>query len=284
MSRPFIIVGDKTSHGGTVVSGATTATTHSKQIARVGDKVTCPRCGSTTIATGDNTMIIMGKPVARDGDKTACGATLISSQSVTVVNYGAASGAGASNPASFADMFFAGDSNDSAGQAASSDVAASSVAASAGPEKRTEYHYRPIVEQAYHISQVAQLPVEGIGINGSYAIDGYITLQGNALTVSAMGRTAAAQRGKVHFDGDIVVTRGGLTIAEQKFAITEPSTWPDDVIPLGTAIAQLPTPTSAESAKLAITCRYVYTSYVGSATPAPPSTQDTYPLYVDPNS
>lgn len=111
MSKPFIVVGDKTSHGGTVVSGCTTATTHNKLIARVGDKVTCPQCGSNTIATGDDTMIVMGHPVARHGDKTACGATLISSQSVTVVDYGGGNTAG--RTASFADMFYANDASDS---------------------------------------------------------------------------------------------------------------------------------------------------------------------------
>ena len=83
MTKPFIVVGDKTSHGGVVVSGATTATTHGKQVARIGDKVSCPKCGGTTIATGDSTMIVMGQPVARHGDKTACGATLIAGQSMT---------------------------------------------------------------------------------------------------------------------------------------------------------------------------------------------------------
>ncbi len=83
MSKPVIILGDKTSHGGSVVEGAPTVTTHGKPIARVGDKVTCPKCGPTTIANGDSTMLVMGKPVARHGDKTACGATLIAGQSVT---------------------------------------------------------------------------------------------------------------------------------------------------------------------------------------------------------
>lgn len=83
MTQPFIVIGDKTSHGGIVVGGAPTASTLNKQIARVGDKVTCPKCGENTIATGDNTMIVMGQPVARQGDKTVCGATLISTQSVS---------------------------------------------------------------------------------------------------------------------------------------------------------------------------------------------------------
>jgi uncharacterized Zn-binding protein involved in type VI secretion len=98
MTQPFIVIGDKTSHGGTVVGGATTATTHGKQVARVGDKVTCPKCGSTTIATGDNTMIVMGQPIARHGDKTACGATLIAGQSVTTT--GAGGGGGSSSASS----------------------------------------------------------------------------------------------------------------------------------------------------------------------------------------
>ena len=82
--QPFIVIGDRTSHDGRVIGcSATTVTTHKKVIARVGDKVTCPRCGDTKIATGDSSMIIMGNAAARQGDKTACGATLISGQSVT---------------------------------------------------------------------------------------------------------------------------------------------------------------------------------------------------------
>ena len=82
MARPFIVIGDTTSHGGTVVEGAPTTDTDGRRIARVGDKVTCPRRGhgDTVIATGDPTCIIEGKPAARHGDVTACGATLISTQ------------------------------------------------------------------------------------------------------------------------------------------------------------------------------------------------------------
>lgn len=88
MTKPFIVIGDTTSHGGTVLAGSTVSTTHGKQIARVGDKVSCPKCGSTVIANGDSTMIVDGQPVARHGDKTACGATLIAGQTVTTVGSG----------------------------------------------------------------------------------------------------------------------------------------------------------------------------------------------------
>lgn len=86
MSKPFIVIGDKTDHGGTVLEGAATTDIEGQRIARVGDKVTCPRKGhggTTTIVSGDATCIIDGQPAARHGDKTACGATLIASQSTT---------------------------------------------------------------------------------------------------------------------------------------------------------------------------------------------------------
>ncbi len=87
MSRPFIVLGDKTSHGGVVISASGTSDCNGKGIARVGDKVTCPKKGHgsvTTIVTGDPTAVIDGRPAARHGDKTACGASLIASQSMTI--------------------------------------------------------------------------------------------------------------------------------------------------------------------------------------------------------
>jgi uncharacterized Zn-binding protein involved in type VI secretion len=82
MGKPFIVLGDQTSHGGKVLSASTTTDIKGKGIARVGDKVSCPQTGHgmTVIVSGDPTCIIDGQPAARDGDKTACGATLIASQ------------------------------------------------------------------------------------------------------------------------------------------------------------------------------------------------------------
>lgn len=86
MSKPFIVVGDKTDHGGVVIQGTSGSDVNGTPIARVGDQVTCPERdhgGTTVIATGDPTCIIDGQPAARHGDKTACGATLLSSQAAT---------------------------------------------------------------------------------------------------------------------------------------------------------------------------------------------------------
>lgn len=107
MGRPFIVLGDSTSHGGTVVEASQVTFTHNKPIARVGDKVTCPipGHGTTVIVEGDPTMILDGKPVARHGDKCACGAVLISSQVVSSIGGGGSGGSSApqhsaSSPAS----------------------------------------------------------------------------------------------------------------------------------------------------------------------------------------
>ncbi|OMG54910.1 hypothetical protein BJN45_07015 [Azonexus hydrophilus] len=86
MTRPFILLGDKTDHGGVVISASGSSDCNGKGIARIGDKVTCPRKGHgsvTIIVTGDPTAIIDGQPAARHGDRTACGAILLASQSLT---------------------------------------------------------------------------------------------------------------------------------------------------------------------------------------------------------
>ncbi|WP_148716704.1 PAAR domain-containing protein [Chitinolyticbacter meiyuanensis] len=74
----FIVLGDKTSHGGTVVSAQSPMTFDGKPIATVGDMTVCPLCkGSFAIVQGGDNIALMGRQLARAGDKTACGATLI---------------------------------------------------------------------------------------------------------------------------------------------------------------------------------------------------------------
>ncbi|WP_218569898.1 PAAR domain-containing protein [Pseudomonas sp. Hp2] len=92
MSRPFILVGDRLDHGGSVVSGSGATDVAGKQVARVGDRVVCSKHGQTSIVSGDGSLLIDGSPVARHGDKTACGGTLISSQMVATVDSGGGGG------------------------------------------------------------------------------------------------------------------------------------------------------------------------------------------------
>jgi len=102
--RPFIVLGDKTDHGGVVIEASPTTDTHGKLIARLGDKVTGPKKGHgpAVIVTGDPTMLIDGKPAARHGDKCACGATLIASQPVSTTGGSGGGGAGAATASSAA--------------------------------------------------------------------------------------------------------------------------------------------------------------------------------------
>jgi uncharacterized Zn-binding protein involved in type VI secretion len=77
--RRFILLGDKTSHGGTVVSAQSMKTIDGIAVATVGDKVECPKCkGTFEIMQGAEDARIMGRQLAREGDKTSCGATLVS--------------------------------------------------------------------------------------------------------------------------------------------------------------------------------------------------------------
>lgn len=84
MGKPFIVLGDATSHGGRVITADYSMDINGKYVARVGDMTVCPRCkGTFRIATGASDMTTMGQAPARHGDRTDCGATLIASQSLT---------------------------------------------------------------------------------------------------------------------------------------------------------------------------------------------------------
>lgn len=101
MGRPYILIGDKTSHGGVVLEGAPAAKINGKAIARVGDKVSCPKNGhgdTTVIAIGDPDFLIDGKSAARHGDTTACGAVLIASQTLAHDDDGSGSSENTTRP------------------------------------------------------------------------------------------------------------------------------------------------------------------------------------------
>ncbi len=79
--KGVIRVGDRTSHGGQVVTGCEKYLVDGKPIARVGDECTCPVHGHTgvKIVEGHVNIIVDGKPMALHGFMTSCGATLITS-------------------------------------------------------------------------------------------------------------------------------------------------------------------------------------------------------------
>ncbi len=91
MPQKIITVGDKTDHGGTVISGSPSHDVRGRAIARLGDKVACPQPypggkphGVNKIVTASDSLTVNGVPVAVEGCKTECGCKLIGSQPASV--------------------------------------------------------------------------------------------------------------------------------------------------------------------------------------------------------
>lgn len=90
MTKKHIVVGDPTTHGGVVISGAANAKIAGKPIARLGDLVDCPQLwpdrsphGVNPIVEGDPSCLVEGQPAALEGHTTACGCALIGTTTST---------------------------------------------------------------------------------------------------------------------------------------------------------------------------------------------------------
>lgn len=91
MSLKIITVGDKTDHGGKVISGSPAHDIRGRAIARLGDKVDCPQFypggkphGVNKIITAHDTLTVDGVPVAVEGCTTECGRKLIGNLHATI--------------------------------------------------------------------------------------------------------------------------------------------------------------------------------------------------------
>jgi uncharacterized Zn-binding protein involved in type VI secretion len=71
-----ICVGDKTSCGGTVITGSPFSDVNGRAIARVNDKIACKK--SCVIVTGNLTEIVAGAAMALHGAQTSAGCTCLS--------------------------------------------------------------------------------------------------------------------------------------------------------------------------------------------------------------
>lgn len=71
-------LGDRSDHGGTIISGASRTLVNGIPAARKGDMHSCPLKGHgvTQIVTGSSKVSIEGQPSARVGDRTGCGAVI----------------------------------------------------------------------------------------------------------------------------------------------------------------------------------------------------------------
>lgn len=79
VARRMILVGDPTSHGGTVTTGSPYSDVEGKAVARLGDEVSCPQHGPNKIVEGESTYHVDNLPAAIEGHRTECGALLIGS-------------------------------------------------------------------------------------------------------------------------------------------------------------------------------------------------------------
>ncbi|WP_106076898.1 PAAR domain-containing protein [Chromobacterium amazonense] len=78
--KKVIRIGDPTDHGGSVTSATSSTNFFGKNVAVVGDSVSCPKDGhvNCVIVEGDPSWSIGGKAVALEGHSVSCGAKLIS--------------------------------------------------------------------------------------------------------------------------------------------------------------------------------------------------------------
>jgi len=148
MARIAIVVGDRTSSGGTVLTGSPFTNINGMAVARVGDKAFCPlHKGAFPIVTGDSTFLVDGSPLARHGDSLACGCRVMAVQQSTV--WVEAGGSGAP-PAS-------------AAAAASAGAAAGFVAPGSTPGESTmPPDAKQDVHLHYHYDDLDQTPVRGV--------------------------------------------------------------------------------------------------------------------------
>lgn len=81
MSNGFVVLGDKTTHGGEVISASSTITVNNKRAAIIGDKINCPIIGHgiNAIIEGSSEWSSDGKSVVVNGCHCECGCQVISS-------------------------------------------------------------------------------------------------------------------------------------------------------------------------------------------------------------
>ncbi|QOW20774.1 PAAR domain-containing protein [Lysobacter ciconiae] len=81
----WIVLGDATSSGGTVISGSPFTDIDGKPVARINDMATCPtHKGTFPIVDGDPTTIIDGQAVALHGSSIACGCKVLAVKQMRV--------------------------------------------------------------------------------------------------------------------------------------------------------------------------------------------------------
>ncbi|WP_226478335.1 PAAR domain-containing protein [Pseudomonas sp. MWU16-30323] len=81
MPQEFVLLGDKTTHDGEVISASSTMFVNGRPVALVGDEVSCPRHGRNAITEGTDQWSENGQAMVVNGCHSECGCQVISSAS-----------------------------------------------------------------------------------------------------------------------------------------------------------------------------------------------------------
>lgn len=294
-------IGSKTSTGGSVIEGNSGILFDDLVASSVGHKATCPACKKGVgeiVAVGARTTILPAGPAAKAGDYVACGCppganTLIAKGTV---NIGAEAGNGvarvdsslaAATKRSLLTGSFGANQPIAKGQDTNVMDVEARDAFLAGGDSSENSDSRAVLlnyqlnAQEFNLRQVAFLPAEGVGVNGTFFIKGSLSLSGRELFISAMGFTAADHMGNVHFQAAAKVLIGGRQILSTPLVVdrNEAGLWPNDqYVPIGSAVLTLPAPELGNVVQIVISGGYIYSAPEGSAVPIPPTGAVTIPL------
>ncbi|PCD00500.1 PAAR domain-containing protein [Halopseudomonas pelagia] len=294
-------IGSKTSTGGSVIEGNSGILFDGLVASSVGHKATCPACKKGVgeiVAVGARTTILPAGPAARAGDYVACGCPPGANKLIAkgTVNVGAEAGNGvarvdsslaAAAKRSLLTGSFDANQPIAKGQdtnimhVEASDVFFAVGDSSENPDSRDVLLNYQLDAQEFNLRQVAFLPAEGVGVNGTFFIKGSLSLSGRELFISAMGFTAADHMGTVHFQAAAKVLIDGRQILSTPLVVdrNEAGLWPNDqYVPIGSAVLTLPAPELGNVVQVVISGGYIYSAPEGSAVPIPPTGAVTIPL------
>lgn len=133
------------------------------------------------------------------------------------------------------------------------------------------------------VRRASHLPVEGIGINGTFFIKGRVLVRGDTLHVSASGYSAPmevpANSGAFRFHGTVVLLKHGEPVLKKSLARGSNELWPNDkYAPIGSASIMIPPVEDPLAYSVRIEASYVYSSAEGSAVPMPQFARETIQL------
>lgn len=139
------------------------------------------------------------------------------------------------------------------------------------------------VEQSipFNKPQAAYLPVEGVGVEGSFSIKGVVNVNQNSggqwqATVGASGSTPAGQSGNAEFSGNVQILQNGKVVSSAPLIKpTGSGIYETGTYPVGTTTLQLPT---SGTVQVRINAGYTLQVPEGRSVPMPSQTSVTIPI------